>query len=589
MAVFETIQHNADFCIIGGGLAGLCAAIAAARHGARTILMQDRPVLGGNCSSEVRVWVSGAEGRDCRETGILEELMMENQFRNPMKSYSIWDQILYHAAQTTNGLTVLLNCTCLRCRTHDEKITSVTGWQMTTQTYHTIRAKLFADCSGDSILAPMTRAPFRVGRECRKETGESIAPLKADEKTMGISCLLQAEESDEAVAFAPPETCADVSGLLYGDRKPDLNDIRENFWYLELGGNGDTIKNCENVRNELLALDYGVWHYLKNHPQEQKKNQNWYVSWMGMLPGKRESRRYVGDYTLTQMDIDAGGNFEDEIAYGGWPMDLHPPDGFDADEAPNVFHRVSTIYGIPYRCLYSSAIKNLFFAGRNISVTHVALGSTRVMGTCALIGQAVGTAAALATEQKCSPRELGEKYMARLQQTLLEDDVYLPHIRRQVSLVTREAELVASGENAQALRDGFDRPHGQDSHAWLCKAGDWATYRFSQPVEIAQVRLVWDSDLNRESLSKPECELKRNLFHNRPKRVEQASVPPTMGKAYRLTAELENGNRIELANIQNNYHRLRRHKVCCKIRSITLEILESWGNPQIRLFSFEAQ
>lgn len=587
MAIFETIRHNVDFCVVGGGLAGLCAAIAAARHGAKTLLMQDRTVLGGNCSSEVRVWVSGAEGRDCRETGILEELMMENQFHNPMKNYYVWDHILYQAAQNTPGLEVLLNCSCLRCHAKAGRIASVTGWQLTTQTYHNVRAKLFADCSGDSILAPMTKAQFRIGRESRSETGESIAPLKADQKTMGISCLLQAKEGKEAVAFAPPCVCTDMSEFLCGERKPELNDVKENFWYLELGGNEDTIRNCEAIRDKLLELDYSTWNHLKNSPQESEKNCNWYLDWIGMLPGKRESRRYIGDYILTQMDIENGGHFKDTIAYGGWPMDLHPPDGFDADEAPNVFHRVDGIYGIPYRCLYSKNVSNLFCAGRNISVTHVALGSTRVMGTCALLGQAVGTAAALAIEDGLEPRALGQQKMDKLQQTLLEDDVYLPHIVRRVPFITLQAELTASGENAQALRDGFDRPQGNDSHAWLCKTSDHATYHFHTPQAISQIRLILDSDLNREYLSAAECELKRNLFHNHPNNVEQSFVPPTMVKAYRISALLEDGREMALVEVRDNYHRLRRHSVSCKARSITLEILETWGNSQIRLFCFE--
>ncbi len=546
-------------------------------------------MLGGNSSSEVRVWVSGAEGRDQRETGILEELMMENQYRNPMKSYSIWDHLLYDAARNTEGLTVLLNCSCLKCRMRENRLTSVTGWQTTTQKYHTVRAKVFADCSGDSILAPLTNAEFRVGRESCEETGEYIAPLKADRKTMGISCLLQAVEGDEEIPFTPCCDCMNVDGVLYGDRQPDLNKITENFWYLELGGNGDSIGNCESVRDSLLDLNRSVWNYIKNRSDKMDAYRNWYVDWMGMLPGKRESRRYIGDYVLTQMDIDSGGVFEDEIAYGGWPMDLHPPDGFDADESPNVFHTVNGIYGIPYRCMYSKNIENLFFAGRNISATHVALGSTRVMGTCALLGQAIGTAAAIAVQKKLSPRLVGEREIDALQQRLLWDDVYLPHIRRRVPALSLAAGLTADGENGEALRDGVDRPVAEDSHAWSCTVGDTATYSFAEAQYVGEVRLVWDSDLNRENLTDAECELKRNMFHNRSSRIEKVGMPRTMVKAYRITAVTEDGTPSVIAESTDNHRRLCIHPAGCKAKRITLEILETWGNASVNVFAFEVR
>ena len=175
---FQTITHQADFCVVGGGLAGLCAAVAAARHGARVVLMQERPMLGGNASSEVRMWVCGAGSghRDLLETGLVEELMMENQYRNPDKNYSVWDGILYELAAYQENLTLLLNCTCNQCEMDGNRIVSVTGWQMTTQQVHRVEAALFADCSGDSVLAPLTGADFRVGREARSEFGEDIAP-----------------------------------------------------------------------------------------------------------------------------------------------------------------------------------------------------------------------------------------------------------------------------------------------------------------------------------------------------------------------------------------------------------------------------
>ena len=187
---FPIITHTVDFCVVGGGLSGLCAAVAAARHGAKVALMQDRPMLGGNASSEVRMWVCGAHGKNNQETGLVEELFLENLYRNPDKNYSIWDGILYEKAAYNDHIELLLNCTCTDCRMDGNRIISVTGWQMTTQTWHTVHAELFADCSGDSVLAPLTGAEFRIGREARIEFGEDIAPEEADRKTMGMSCMI---------------------------------------------------------------------------------------------------------------------------------------------------------------------------------------------------------------------------------------------------------------------------------------------------------------------------------------------------------------------------------------------------------------
>lgn len=271
----QTIEHRAGLCVVGGGLAGLCTAIAAARHGVQVVLMQDRPVLGGNSSSEIRMWVAGALGENNRETGILEEIMMENQYRNPDKNYYIWDGILYGKVRAEKNTTLLLNCSCLDAQMQGGVIQSVTGWQTTTQTYHRVCAELFADCSGDSILAPLTGAPYREGREARSEFGESIEPETADRDTMGLSCMLQAEQTDAAQPFIAPAWAEKLTAEQLRHRMPDLENPLENFWYLELGGKTDTIGQTEAIRAELLSLAYGLWDYLKNDPQTRQKNQNW--------------------------------------------------------------------------------------------------------------------------------------------------------------------------------------------------------------------------------------------------------------------------------------------------------------------------
>jgi len=585
----ETLNYQVDFCVVGGGLAGLCAALSAARHGARTLLMHERPVLGGNASSEIRMWVSGARGPDNRETGLLEEIMMDNQHHNPDKNWSVWDSVLMEKAWNEKNLTLLLNCSCMDAETEDGHIRSVTGWQMTTQRFCRVEAGLFADCSGDSILAPLTGAAFRRGREARAEYGESIAPLQADGKTMGLTCLMQAEETRLPQSFVAPASAEPIRAEQLERRLPDLSDVAENFWYLELGGDRDSIGDSETLRDELLRLNYGMWDYLKNDPNQRDRHRGWRLSWMGALPGKRESRRYAGPHTLTQNEIRSGGLFPDVVAYGGWTMDDHHPAGFRAAEAPNVFHPAPSPYGIPFGCLYSANIENLLFAGRNISATHAALSSTRVMGTCALLGQAAGTAAALAVRHQCLPRDVAQMHMDELQDRLQQDDCFLPGLTRRISPLCANARLSGDGEGLENLRGGVDRPRPGSPNAWTGRCGDRITYTFSPPARLRTIRIVMDSDLNRETLPALESRLKRGMFHNRLLAQEPSHLPTTLLKSYRVLAGFADGSQAVAVEETCNTHRLRRHDVdlpgCV---SLTLQPLETWGDETIRLFAFEA-
>ena len=574
MSVFETIVHKTEICVVGGGLSGMCAAIAAARHGSRVLLMQDRPVLGGNASSEIRMWVCGAHGRDHAETGLIEEFKLENLYRNPDMNYSVWDGILYEKVRFQPGIELLLNCSCLDAEMDGDRALSVTGWQMTTQTYHKVEAQIFIDCSGDSVLAPLTGALYRMGRESREEFGEDIAPLRADKKTMGMSCMIQARQETTPNEFIPPAWAYKITEQDLVHRMPDMAQPTENFWYLELGGENDAIHDTEWLRDELLKTAYGLWDYLKNDPQQKEKNKYWHLDWVGMLPGKRESRRYVGDYIMTQHDVRAEGRFEDLIAYGGWTMDDHHPAGFRTPEPPNIFHPAPSPYGIAYRCLYSKNIENLMFAGRNISVTHAAMSSTRVMATCSLLGQAAGTAACLAVQNGTTPRGIYQNYMKALQEILMDDDCWLPFRRRPVSELTQKALLAPE---AEVLRNGLDRPDEEGYHGMKLKAGETVVYAFEQPEAVAQVRLIFDSDLNRETEPEEIARLNRNMIHNRPLGWPQAIVPKTLPESYRILGVKEDGTKEILAETARVHQRLMVHAVTGKYQAIVLEILKTRG------------
>lgn len=582
-----THVHQVDVCVVGGGLAGLCAAVAAARHGAATLIMQDRPMFGGNASSEVRMWVCGAHGDNNRETGLIEEIMLENYFRNPYQNYAIWDSILYEKVRFQDGLEYQLNCSCLDAEMEGGRIVSIRGWQTTTQSFHEVRASLFIDCSGDSILAPLTGAEYRRGREGRQEFGESIAPEQPDGKTMGMSCLIQTREAEEKRSFIPPFWAEPLTREKLPHRLPQPLSGSENYWYLELGGEQDSIADTEQIRDRLQDAAYGLWDYIKNSGDYPEPVDRLDLDWIGMLPGKRESRRYVGDIILTQQDVRNGGHFDDLAAYGGWSMDDHHPGGLRSPEPPTIFHPAPSPYGIPYRCLYSRNIENLMFAGRNISVTHTAMSSTRVMATCAILGQAAGTAAALALRRGCGPRGLYTNGIQELQALLMDDDCYLPFNKRPLPPLTRQAAVESDQPGAENLRNGIDRPLDGEDNGWTGSAGSTVTYRFSEITAISRIRLIFDSDLNRVTL--PEAHfrdnrpMKASYFHG----AKAVHVPKTMIRSFRIEALDDRGQWTVLRQIDNNYQRRVVLPVQARAGAIRFVPLETWGSDRFHVFAFD--
>ncbi len=568
----QTITHKVDFCVIGGGLAGICAAITAARHGVKTLIMQERPVFGGNASSEIRMWVCGAPG--CLETGIIEELRLENLNRNPHVNFSIWDSILFEKVRFQKNLTSLLNCSCQSAETEDNCIKSVTGWQMTTQTFHKVEAKYFADCSGDSILAPLSDAEFRIGREDKNEFSESLAHDNADRQTMGMSCLIQAREYDSPRKFVPPPWAHIYEEHEMTHRNHSVAGL-QNFWWLELGGDQDSIADSETLRDELLKTAFGIWDHIKNRGDHHA--ENWELEWVGFLPGKRESRRCIGDHILNQNDMISGGNFPDTIAYGGWPVDDHHPAGFNHRGAPNRNIILDKIYGIPLRCLYSKNIKNLFFAGRNISTTHIGLSSCRVMATCATLGQAVGAAVSTAVENGyISPRETAQKHIKEVQKILLDDDCYLPGFVREIPEICRCAKLSASGGDPEVLRNGTDRELDGNENFWHCQENSFVQYDFEKEQDLHEVRIVFNSDLSR-----PHLNIRALYFLN----DGTFSPPETLVEDFDIIADGK-----VIAQIKGNFQRLVKIPVSVTAKSLRLVIRKTRSNQtKCGVFSFDAR
>ena len=585
---------SCDLCVVGGGIAGMSAAIAAAREGLKVVLMQERPVLGGNASSEIRMWVCGAQGPDNRETGIMEEIALENLYRNPTKSFAVWDTVLYDFVRREENITLLLNCTCMDAEVEkgefsygrDTRIRSVTGYQMTTQCFYEVAARFYSDCSGDSILAPLCGADFRVGREAQAEFGEDTTTVDADQMTMGMSCLIQGRETHESIRYIAPDFSTKLSDEDVANRPMNIYDDTENFWYLELGGNRNTIEDTEVLRDELVGLAAGTWDYIKNSGNYDA--DKWELDFLGFLPGKRESRRMCGEYMVTQRDISDGVVFEDEVAFGGWPLDDHYPGGYYHHGTPNTNFHTPAPYSLPYRALYSDNVENLFFAGRNISMTHMAMSSIRVMATCSLLGEAVGKAASIAVKEQCTPQDVYISYCTQLQELLQQEDCFLPSRLRKVSEVCQNA-LLEGADNR--IRNGQDRAHaiygnGGERAANPVKAGEQISYTFPE-AEVEAVHIVFDSDLNRDTLPGSNCERKHSTRANRRLDSPQMHMPDTLCREFRLLGE-KDGQVQELLHITDNRKRAYHVKVQESFDKLSLIVLSAWGGgEEIPVISFD--
>jgi hypothetical protein len=499
----------------------------------------------------------------------------------------VWDSVLWSKVKFQPNLTPLLNCSCTDAEMDGDSIVSIRAWQGTSQTWHTIHARQFIDCSGDSILAAVTDAEFRVGREARSEFDEDIEPPTADRKTMGNSLLIQMRRTDEAQPYIAPSWAYKFTQP--SDLPHRIKGVNAtNFWWLEIGGINDTIRDAESIGDELTRIGYGVWDYIKNYAPERAQAENWALEWVGSLPGKRESRRYVGDHILTQNDVRAGGKFDDIVAFGGWSMDDHHPAGLLYPGKPTLFHPAPSPYGIPYRSLYSRNVANLLFAGRNISVTHAALSSTRVMATCAVIGQAAGTAAALCIRHDVAPRALssGER-LRELQDRLMDDDAWLPGKTRAASALARQGTLASHGDGSgeDLLGDGLERDRENESHAWTGTPGvSGAEYRWDHAVNIGGVRLVFDSNLNND----------KRMGCSYPHKADRIAVPGSLIRRFRIESRGTSGEWTTVRRETNNYARLLRLPLGITATGLRLVPEETWAGAsdkvtaeEARVFAFE--
>ncbi|EME19625.1 MULTISPECIES: FAD-dependent oxidoreductase [Rhodococcus] len=528
----QTIEETYDVVVSGGGLAGFSAAIAAARHGASVVLIQDRPVLGGNSSSEVRVTPHGAAAFHgyARETGIISEALIEDRATNHAIirengwTNSVWDLVLYDMAVRTPGLTLHLNTTAYDAEIDGDRIVAVHARVANAETELLIRGSVFIDCTGDGTVAALAGAESRTGEEAANEFDELHAPDTATSHTMGSSLHFKTIDTGAPIDFEAPKWAHrydDQSFFTNGGRM--IPTLESGYWWIEIGTPWDTLHDNETIRHELTRHVLGIWDYLKNRdPYWSPRAANLALDWVGQIPGKRESRRVLGEYLMTEHDLGAEDRFDDEIAYGGWYIDLHTIGGLLKEVAePVTTARLmdpesssgSTTYvgpfGVPLRTLIARDLSNLMMAGRNVSATHVALGSLRVMGTTALMGQAAGTAAALIGEVTDLRRQYSD-IIGDVQQALLRDGCFLPHKKNEdpADLALRAVTSSSSTQSVHGVGPGSANWLGGIDH-WRGypvfpfrgelkrRVGQWVAVGAGQPISSLRMALHNHADADR--------------------------------------------------------------------------------------------
>ena len=575
-------NKNYDVVVIGGGMSGINAAIAAARSGAKTAMVHARPVLGGNASSEVRMHISGAGchlgKKDLIETGIIEELLLENKNRNPYHSFSIWDSVLWEKVRFQKNLELFLNTSMDSVQTIDNKISSVICHQTTTETTYNLSADIFIDATGNGTLGFMAGAEYQIGNE-----GDITKDTNKYE--VGNTLMFIAEDKGEPVKYKKPSWAHS-----FGE-----NDIKyhshsnkaSGYWWVDLEGTSKGVaSDHESITEDLNKCIYGVWDYIKNSGAHGA--ENFALTWVGIVPGVRESRRLTGDYVLNENDICFNRIFDDAVAYGGWPVEERPLTGIFHDEPPIPNIDFPGAYTIPYRCYYSKNIENLMMAGRNISTTKMAASSTSVMGTCSVGGQAVGTAAAFAIKYNCTPREVA-LHIDELQQALLKEDCYIPGCKNNdrtdlLQNASVYADSHINGCEPLNVLSGVSRTVGHQKNYWesekLSENGETISLKLPSPKPIRQLRLTFDSNLNQEIIPSVAKSIKDSQVKGMPKELV---------KNYEI--RVYNGDKLVYSKeITDNYQRLNIHELpegTCGSR-IDVTVLETHGYSNVRIFEIRA-
>ena len=590
----EKIELDCDVLVAGGGLSGVCAAIASARNGAKTILVQDRSRLGGNSSSEIRMHPLGIWSHSVgwREAGILEEIKLEHSVKNPQMSWEMWDLVLYDKCIQEKNLTLLLDTAIYGADAKDGKIKSVLARTDHSLKIYKINAKQYIDATGDARLAMEAGATLMSGREGSKKHGEGqIADIYEFGKHLCASVIYTSKDCGRPVPFTPPSWAKKINEEDLKFRDPKKQGLGMGYAFIAHGGMGDTLRDTEVLRLELLAIVLGVWDYIKNSGKFPEAN-NLALDSVGMIPAKRDTYRVLGERVFTANDIyGKWKDMPDQIAVAGWTLEDQTSKGFYAErhKKPALFTEKIDYYNIPFGSLVAKEFSNLMMAGRTMSCSHLAFTSTRIMNTCATSGQIAGTAAALCTKDGIAPKDIlySKDKFADFQQKVLKDGVIIANVKNTDKLdLARYAKITATSCSAKTKPENvvsgmFYDHKGKYENRWIAPIADKPvlTLEWNEPKEISKIILNLDTGNRMLTVTRQP-----NFF----KRLHLGAQPECL-KNYRITATLADGTKKEIAKIKGNYQKRIEHdfeKIL--VKSIDIECQETNGSEVASIFEVRA-
>jgi len=582
-------QLDCDVLVCGGGMAGISAALAAARNGAKTILVQDRSRLGGNASSEIKMHPLGMASTKYgyRESGIIEEIFLENAAHNPQKSWEVWDLSLYDKCVSEPNLTLILDTSVYLAETKDGKILCAYARSDKTLQIYKIAAKTYIDCTGDSRLAMEAGAELMRGRDGSQKYGEN--EVVAAYPVGGLLCssiMYTTRDMGKPMPFKAPTWAKKITAEDLKFRDPRKTGFGYGYWFISHGGLADTIRDNEVIRFELLAVVLGVWDYIKNSGKFPEA-QNLAMDTIGMIPGKRDSYRIVGKKLFTQHDIRGKWKEQpDGVGLVGWVLEDQPSEGFYATNMnPAMPHKETLPFNIPLSILISQNLSNMMMAGRNMSCSHLAFSCTRVMNTGSVAGQAAGTAAAIVARKGSDITALSDnpEFIRELQQNLLKDGQLILNAKNEdpadIALkATASASASDNGTKPENVLSGitFDEK-GKSDNKWMADISKtpWLQLSWKNPKKISTVILNFDTGFRHLTFT---------LEESRAARILHAPQPETLSD-FNLTAILPNGSERILAKVRGNYQKRAVIKFDpVEAKDLRVDCLKTQGDNFARLF-----
>ncbi len=491
-----------EIVVAGGGLSGICAAIAAARNGSKVTLITNRPTLGGNSSSEIRVWTRGAAGAGNlfgEEMGILGELKLYNEYLNPHGNPVLWDEVLLDTVLSEKNITLFLNCLILETKTENNSIKAIIAREITSENTFSFSGNIYIDATGDGFLGFQSSIPYTMGKENKNMYNEEKAPNNFVQETQGNTLLFFTKNDSKKVPFIAPKYAYPleyIENLLNnGGRVVSETTNGCDLWWAEFGGQKNTIDDYQEITMENKKLTMGIFNYIKNSGKYNADNL--VLEWVGSLPGKRESRRFITEYVVNANDVLNKKQYDDVGFYGGWYMDFHPSEGIYSKQAFCEQVPVN-LYEMPLSSLYNKKVKNLLFAGRNIGTSHFAFASSRVMNTCALSGQAAGTLASVLTTVNRTNNDITTETIKETQQILRNNDMFLlSKAKDEETNLAKEATISATNTLLHAFNEeGELLPFSKDTYIALsANIAKDATITISSKEETSVIVTVYETDV----------------------------------------------------------------------------------------------